>query len=177
MLKIVKCQYCGKEFVKKEEDYDDYVRECALHEIEHLHIKEQFENNLQDAIKVLNHKYDSTSDYKNYNLDVEQLGYEVDDINYIIYNFELTIDKNIQKDIQIYGKYKDFKNCLATQEIIDEIEKYYKSNIKKMYEGKVTFEDWLGGNGANDYVLDGQYMRDIFAELLGKKIKITVVDD
>lgn len=41
---------------------------------------------------------------------------------------------------------------------------------------EVTFEDWCGVHGTNDYVLDGQYMRDIFGDLERKKIKITVMD-
>ncbi|WP_039230611.1 hypothetical protein [Clostridium haemolyticum] len=177
MLKIVKCQYCGKEFIETEEDYGEYIRECVLHEIEHVHIKKCFEENLKNALRILDRKYNTVSNNENYNIDAISTGYDNNDINYIAYNFTLIINKDIYKDIELWGGHREFKHCPTIQEIINEIEKYYKSNIKKTYEGVVTFEDWMGGNGANDYVLDGQYTRDIFKELLGKKIKITVVDD
>ncbi|CAG7840044.1 hypothetical protein CLOHAE12215_01460 [Clostridium haemolyticum] len=130
MDKIARCQYCGKEFIKKEEDYDDdYVCKCVMHECEHINMEAKFKNNLQEAINILNKKYNILGNYKDYILTVSVFDYGIDSL---AHQFTLVINQNKCMSIIIYGEYKNFKECNTTQEIISQIEEYYEDYTERI---------------------------------------------
>lgn len=173
MIKKVICQYCGKEFLENDYEYDDYIPECEIHEMSHLNLKEKFEINLQQALNRLDQKYNCKSHYQNCSVDLYR-NYNYDDE--ITYDCDFSSDKFETIHLQIKVDYEQLENVPTTETIISDIEKYYIAEIKKEYIGIVEYEDWCGGDGADDYVLDGQYMGDIFRELKGKKVLIKVLD-
>lgn len=61
--------------------------------------------------------------------------------------------------------------------ILKELEKYYILESEKRITGVVEFEDWCGGHGADDYIINGMYIRDIMKRLEGKKISIQILED
>lgn len=177
MKKQAVCQYYGKVFEEVDENNitHEYLSECATHEVEHLNTKATFKNNLEETLKVLDNKYDSVSSYNKISVHTcyDEHYYGTD----ITYSFNLQsnkLDKNY--NIEIVVQYEDKENIPATKDIIEKIEKYYICNIKKEYKGLITYEDWCGGDGADDFMIGDRYIRDVFQELRGKTIEIKILD-
>lgn len=163
------CEKCGKEFIG---DGTEVKRTCIEHEVlEHFNAKVVFKERLEEVLCILDKHYKTETSYlfKDLSIYMDYCG-SFDNISYY---FNIS-NNNLSKDcvIVVY----DYTKIPSITEIREHIEKYFKSNVKKYYEGIVQFEDFCGGDGADDYILDGQYMRDIFKELKGKKIKITIVE-
>ncbi len=177
MIKKVVCKYCNKEFIKDNYEYYRYLSECAEHEMSHLNLKEEFKNNLISALNSMDKKYNCESNYWSCTVDLYYYSnYNNDDPSAVSYTSCFDSNKFEKKKITINVDYDNLEHVPTENEIIQRIEKYYVSEIKKEYSGIVEFEDWCGGYGADDYVLNGQYIKNIFEQLKGKKIKITVLD-
>jgi len=176
MKKQAVCEYCGQVFDSKDYEYDnEHISECAKHEMSHLNLIDSFRINVKESLSILYSKYDSKSQFNKIETSVCYDDYYGKDITY---SFEFNSDK-IKKSYKVSFKvdYDTNKEHIPTnEEIMNEIEKYYISNIKKEYKGKVSFEDFCGGHGEDDYILDNRYIRDIFKELTGKNIEIKILD-
>ena len=163
------CEECGKEFIG---DGGEIKKQCAEHELtEHYNADKIFKERLRYALSELDNCYQTATSYQFKKVSVYEDYYG--NIENVSYYFSISNSEfNKGCEIDVY----DYKNIPTVRDIKEEVEKYFKSNIKKHYEGVVRFEDWCGGHGADDYVIDGQYIREIFSELLDKKIKITVIE-
>lgn len=163
------CEECGKEFIG---DGGEIKKNCVEHELmEHYNADKIFKERLSNVLYSLDNCYQTKTLYQFKGVSVYEDYYG--GIENVSYYFNINNDK-INKDLQI--DVYDYTKIPTINDIREIIEKYFKSNIKKYYEGVVKFEDFCGGYGADDYILDGQYIRQIFNELLDKKIKITIIE-
>ena len=174
MDKQVVCQYCGKVFYEKDYEYgDEYLKECAIHEVSHLNLEEKFKDKLEDAINILDKKY--KSDTKLIKLNINTIYDESYYGTYIEYKINIKIN-NINKQSIIEVQFEDKENIPTIKDIVDNLEKHYKSEIDKEYIGNVLYEEYCGGEGADDYMIGNQYVRDIFKQLKGKKVILKVIE-
>ena len=108
MNKQAVCQYCGKIFNEDDYEYgDEYLNECAKHEVSHLNLNEPFKNNLEEALKQLNKKYKSDTIF---------IGFEINTIydesyygTYIEYKINIKIN-DIKKESIIEVQFEDKEN-------------------------------------------------------------------
>lgn len=163
------CEECGKEFIG---DGGEVKKKCVEHElIEHYSADKLFNERLNNVLLDLDTHYKTKTSFSFKGVSVYEDYYG--GIENISYYFNISND-NLNKDLQI--DVYDYTQIPTIRDIKNAIEKHFKANIKKYYEGIVKFEDFSGGNGADDYVLDGQYMRSICQELVDKKIRITILE-
>ena len=176
MIKKAVCDKCGREFIEVVEDgiVNNIAKECLEHElVEHFNVNKTFETELVKAISKLDSVYNTTTKYEFKDVSVYENYYN--GIEKIEYTFKIENEKIKSKEVDIVI-YENYTIVPTSEKISKIIEKHFKSSVKKYYEGVVEFEEWCGGNGADDYVLDGDYMNSILRELLGKKIRILVLD-
>lgn len=170
------CDFCGKVFVSNPDRTDEYKVKCFQHEVmEHMNGEEYFAELIQGCIDKLNKEYGVDFYYEDYDFNpyYENYGYDNDNINM---SFILVVGQKRITVTFIDFKYKNRKFTLGEEEILKALNPYYIENVQKEYEGVLEFEDWCGGHGADDYVLNGMYMRDIMHRLKGKRISIKVLD-
>ena len=145
IIKII-CEKCNKEFVGS-----DNKKKCVEHElIEHYNANVVFKTNLAECLFQLDNIYNTNTTYSFKEISInEDYNGEIENISYC---FEI-INNQFKKDVQIY--IYEYQCIPSISDIRSEIEKYFKSFVKKHYEGIVSYEDFLGGYGADDYILDG----------------------
>lgn len=174
MIKQCVCSMCGKEF-----NYDDYgydfEAECFKHEIiEHLKGDIKCKEIIEDAINDLNQKYKTDYKISEYDFNPYYSDYGLGE-NQISMSFILNL-KSKNKQIMIEKQFENETINLTKEDVIKEVNPYYMEDIEEKYIGVVNFEDWCGGHGADDYVINGMYVRDIMSRLKGKKIEIRIID-
>lgn len=177
MKKQAVCEYCGKVFEERinEENYYNYKQDCVEHEITHLPLAKDFEFNLSCALNELDEKYDSESNILKIDISACWESYYGRDITYD-FKIENTKIKNIMIE-KIEVPYESKEKIPTKEEIMTLLEQhYFIPTIQKEYKGTVSFEDYCGGLGADDYMIGDLYVKDIFHELKGKNIKINIID-
>lgn len=181
MKKQAVCEYCGKTFDKKSDkeqsrkDYYNYKQDCVEHEITHLNLREKFVCNLSDALDFLDKKYGQTSNILKVEVSVCYDSYYGKDITYEFKVENSAIKENIQFKITV--SYDNKEEIPTSKEIIAQLEHhFFIPKIKNKYEGEFCFEDWCGGDGANDYMIGESYMRTIYEAFKGKKVRIEVIE-
>lgn len=175
MIKQCVCSLCGKKFNYK--DYgDDYERECFKHEvIDHLNGDKKCKRIINDTINDLNQKYKLSFSMIDYKFNPYYDDYIYSGTDEIEISFKLKTSSEIF--ITLIVKCTDNTINLTKEMIISEIDMYYIKESKKKIIGVVKFEDWCGGHGADDYIINGMYLRDIMKELEGKKVSIQILKD
>lgn len=171
------CEYCGKIFEEKKDSeyYHNYEQECVEHEITHLNLEEDFRNNLTEVLNIIDKKYNSESKISYIKVSACWDSYYGKDITY---EFEIRNTKIAEKITQkIEVQYNNKENIPASEEIINLLEQnFFIPTIENKYEGLVKFEDWCGGDGADDYMVGDSYISTIFKAFKGKKVRIEVIE-
>lgn len=177
MKKQVVCEYCNKVFQesKDENSYgNDYKQECVNHEITHLNLEKKFRLNLQQALKQIDEKYASNSLIERIEISACWDSYYGKDITYDFKVNNSKIIKVIESKIEV--PYAQKEMIPTSLEIINQLEHhFFIPTINKKYEGIFNFEDYMGGNGADDFMIGDSYMRTIFEAFKGKKVRIEVI--
>lgn len=166
------CEECGKEFIG-----DDCIDECTRHElIQHHNVEEIFKARLEEVLLEMDKKYGTKTTYKFE--DTFIYSDYCDGAGSVLYCFNINNEKidnqRFEIDTYIYGD--DKKSVVPTfDRIKEEIEIHYQE--KGVYEGKVEYKDYYDGLYIDDYTVGGCYLKHIFKDLVGKKVKIEVLDD
>jgi len=177
MKKQAVCEYCGQIFEEHTDlnDYRDYKMECVEHEVTHLNLEEQFRNNLKNALNKLDEKYQGLSIISKIEVDACWDSYYGRKVTYDFELYNTTLDKNIGSKIEVH--YGNKEKIPTSGEIIDKLEQhFFIPVINQKYEGEFTFEDYCGGDGANDFRIGESYMRTIFGAFEGKKVRLEVIE-
>lgn len=177
MKKQAVCEYCGKVFEERinGENYYSYKQDCVEHEITHLPLAKDFEYNLSCSLNELDEKYGSESNIIKIDISACWDSYYGKDITYEFKLENTKINKTISEKIEV--PYENKESIPTKEEIMTRLEQhYFIPTLKKEYKGKVSFEDWCGGDGADDYMIGDLYVKNIFHELKGKNIEIKIVD-
>lgn len=174
MKKICKCSLCGAEFSYAERG-DCYIEDCFKHEVlDHLKGDKVCKGIIKDTINDLNQKYKIEFTMIDYRFNPYYSDYGMEE-NSIEISFRL---KGISTEyVELYIKCVNNEFTLTKEMLIKELNKYYVEATSESYVGVVRFEDWCGGHGADDYIINGMYIRDIMKRLEGKKISIQVLKD
>lgn len=175
MIKECVCSFCGMKF--NYDSYgDDFERRCFKHEVlEHLNGDKKCESIIKDVVNELNEKYGVSFSVLDYNFNPYY-----DDYDGLVKNeIEISFELRGTSDIFIRLTVTCISNTinLTRDMILKELEKYYILESEKRITGVVEFEDWCGGHGADDYIINGMYIRDIMKRLEGKKISIQILED
>jgi len=176
MKKQAVCEYCGQIFEEHTDpnDYRDYKKECIEHEITHLNLEEKFRNNLKNALNELDRKYHGLSTISKIDVSACWDSYYGRDVTYDFELHNTTLNKTIDSKIEVH--YSDKEKVPTSEEIINKLEQhFFIPVVNQKYEGKFTFEDYCGGDGANDFMIGESYMRTIFRAFEGKKVRIEVI--
>jgi hypothetical protein len=173
MKKQAVCEYCNMIF--EEAEHGDYKQECVKHEITHLNLNEKFESELITALKMLDLKYGSISNIINTSVSTCWDSYYGKDVTY---EFEIHNDKMnkiIKSKIEV--NYENKESVPTSDNIYEALElHYFIPTINHKYEGKFTFEDYMGGHGCDDYMVGDVYMNTIFNAFKNKKVRIEIID-
>lgn len=176
MIKKCICSLCQKEF-----DFEyygnSYEKECFKHEvIDHLRGDIVCEDIIKSVVNELNQEYKLNFTIKDYEFNPY---YKVWDSSVCGNEIDLSFKLQTSSDIfiRLTTTCIDGEISLTKEKITEMIKKYYIEESEKQITGVVEFEDWCGGNGADDYVINGMYLRDIMKRLKGKKILIQILED
>lgn len=177
MKKQAVCEYCGMVFEEKPDNeyYYNYKLACVEHEITHLNLEGDFRNNLKESLDRIDKKYKSESKISKINVSACWDSYYGKDITY---DFEV---KNTKIDINIIHKievqYNEKENVPTSDEIIKLLEHhFFIPTIDNKYEGLFRYEDFCGGDGADDFMIGESYMHTIYEAFKGKKVRIEVIE-
>lgn len=135
-----------------------HLKELELKNLKLAKTKE-YETMVLEVVEVLNEQYEKEYQVTDCQIDVYS------DCTYICF---LLNGERVKIDIT---------NPQSPQEgvrtLIKEVLTGYYTNT---YIGTVYYEDWCGGHGADDYMLNNIYMRDIMSRFVGKRVRISVID-
>ena len=176
MKKQAVCEYCGKVFQERnDEDYYDYKQDCVKHEITHLNLYEDFKINLTCALWELDQKYKSGSNILKIEVSACWGSYYGKDVTYDFEVNSTAINERIVQKIEV--PYDNKENIPTKEEIINLLEHhYFIPTIENKYEGIFKFEDWCGGDGANEHMIGDSYISTIYEAFKGKKVRIEVIE-
>lgn len=179
MKKQAVCEYCGMIFEDREtndnEDYYNYKQDCVAHEITHLDLNNKFKSNLIEALLNLDKKYNTGSVVLSIEVSACWDSYYGKDITYDFQIKNTNITKTITHKIEV--PYDKKEKIPTVTEIISSLEHhYFIPTINNKYEGIFKFEDWSGGDGADDYMIGESYMKTIFGAFKNKKVRIEVIE-
>ncbi|HGD0580666.1 TPA: hypothetical protein ACH354_002329 [Clostridium perfringens] len=166
------CEECGKEFIG-----DDGLTCCVEHElIDHLNVDCIFKERLEKVLQELDKKYKTKTTYNFDGITVyDDYCGNIDNISYY---FSIDNDRidNSNHNFQIDTYWGDNTKVIPTfDRIKEEVEIYYQE--KGVYEGKVEYKDYYDGLFIDDYTVGGCYLKHIFKDLVGKKVKIEVINE
>lgn len=156
MKEMYKCEYCNETFEIKEE--------CLKHEIDIHKGTEKYYSLIRNILNELNNKYNMNKEIKSCDIDINPKfsnGYEW-------MSFEVSIDLDYTYLINISSS-EDF----IVDKIKCEMESCYLDEVNNI-EGTLMFEDWCGGDGADDYIINGVYLKDFLYGKQGKHINIQI---
>lgn len=166
------CEECGKEFIG-----DDCIAECTRHElIQHHNVEEIFKARLEEVLLEMDKKYGTKTTYKFKGIDCKDCeGNSYSDI--VEYEFSMS-NKYFSISLDVDTFYEEDNRQAPSIEIIkNKVDKSFKEYIKQAYEGIVEYAKCWNGVKIDDYMIDGCYLKYIFKELVGKKVKIEVIND
>lgn len=159
MIQTYKCEYCGEIFENKDT--------CFKHEIEEHEGKEEYYNIIYETLDELNNKYDMSKNINNRNISININSCECDGFEYIEIHVSFLLDNDL---IIVDG----VENSII-YDIKKQMEECFLNSVKNI-EGTLTHEGWCGGYGADDYIINGTYLKDFLKNKEGKYIKIEIFD-
>lgn len=159
MKNVFECEYCEHKFYDK--------KECFDHEVNEHDGLDKYKRVIYNTLSKLNQKYNM-----NKSIDEKEL-----DLN--IYNNEC--DGFYYKDI--YVSFHIENHSIEAYVSDDTIESIMESEMNKAFlqdinciDGILQYEGWCGGHGADDYIINGIYLKDLLFNKDGKRIKIEITD-
>lgn len=159
MKEIYKCEYCDETFENKDD--------CFKHEIEKHEGTEEYYEAIYDTLDELNSKYDMNKKIDNRSIYIDADLCEVDGYEYIEVHISFCLDG--------YLISKNGSDNTIMDDIIDIMEECFLNDVKNI-EGTLRYEGWCGGDGADDYIINGTYLNDFLKNKKGKHIKIEIFD-
>lgn len=159
MKEIYKCEYCEKIFENKDD--------CFKHEMEEHEGTDKYYRIIYDILDELNSKYTMNKKINGRNIAIDTNLHECDGYEYIevsvsFYLDDYLIAENGSEDNIIYDIKKRMEEC-------------FLDGVKNI-EGTLRYEGWQGGDGIDDYIINGVYLKDFLLNKDGKKIKIEIMD-
>lgn len=159
MRNVYECEYCGKIFYEKQE--------CLNHEINEHSEMYKYKKIIYDTLNSLNKKYNMNKLIKENSLIIDIKQKECEGFSYA----------NI--DLSFYIDEYEIKETSSADLIIDKIKKSMNECFLldvNSVEGTLDYEEFCGGDGADDYIINGIYLKDLLLNKEGKYIKIEITD-
>lgn len=168
MKKIYECQITGKQFKDREE--------CLRNEVKELNIKGKYEDIFKDVIQKLNDEFSTKAELLSFDIRCYHDYYECDNIEVNAKIVSNHVEDIINYSFTDYYDYKDY-----TMKTSDEIYKsirdlHFTPKIQSKYVGILSFEDYMGGHGADDYTIGEVHMRTIYNAFKGKKVELKIIE-
>lgn len=159
MKQVFKCEKCGQEF--------DNVKDCARHEKECLNIDELLKSRFDEAIEELTHKF-------KIQINNHTIEHSINIYDGAIYHCHEKSTLKLVVETAESGLYieKELDGIPTKLEIYNALYEAILPLFKTEYIG--TLED---GYGVNEYILDGERIADIMERLVGRQIKIVVINN
>lgn len=159
MKNIFECEHFGGKFYNK--------KECFDHEINEHGGLDKYKKIIYDILNKLNQKYNMNKSIDEKELNLNIYNSECDGFYYT----------------EIYVSF-DVDNYLIAACVSDDtIENIIESEMDKAFlkdinsiEGILQYEGWCGGHGADAYIINGIYLKDLLFNKSGKRIKIEIID-
>lgn len=159
MKNVYECDYCGKIFYDKQE--------CLNHEEnEHSEVY-NYKKVIYDTLHSLNKKYNMNKQIKENSLSIDMRQKECEGFYYTniylsFYIGDYYINENASEELIVDKIKKDMDEC-------------FLRDVNSI-EGTLKYEGFCGGDGADDYIVNGIYLKDLLLNKEGKYIKIEITD-
>lgn len=159
MKEIYKCEYCDEIFENKDD--------CFKHEMDKHQGTDKYYKTIYETLDELNSKYDMDKMINSRNISIDVNLCECDGFEYIETYISFCLDDYLisesgSEDNVIYDIKKRMEEC-------------FLDGVKNI-EGILRHEGWCEGYGADDYIINGVYLKDFLLSKDGKKIKIEIID-
>lgn len=168
MKHIYQCSVTGKQFTDE--------RECLNHEIESRGIPEAYKGNFEKALKSVASKFE---------VEVEIVDFKVcayvdfDDFYEIVVDYTLSspsFESLIRSTLKDHYDFHDFK-VKSSEEFAQLLTSlHFTPKLQNKYVGVFFFEDYMGGHGADDYLIGHHTMRSIYNAFAGKTVELKVIE-
>jgi len=159
MIQVYECEYCGEMFKNRDD--------CFKHEIEKHEGTERYYKAIYNILNELNSKYDMSKNIDGQNISVDMNLCVCDGYEYIENYISFYLDDCL---INVSGS-----EHIIIHDLKNQMEQCFLDNLKNI-EGTLRHEGWCGGYGADDFIINGTYLKDFLKNKEGKHIKIEIFD-